>query len=327
MVENQPITTRDDVVWCYRFLLGREPESEEAILSHLNNKIFRDLILTFTSSAEFVEKNSRQLRVNENQSRWNLHGLLYALGTVEVVATQSQLDSCLEKIRTVWEILGAEKPHFSVLTESRYLPEHINNSLNDFMRSGESEVSSLRSILKRHGLSDLSGLTCIEYGCGVGRLTGSLAKCFEKVHGYDISQQHLQLARQSVNQFQNVDLHLVPVGDLPALAPCDVYYSRIVLQHNPPPIIAELLRLALKSLRPGGMAVFQVPTNCPGYHFNLSEWLAQEPHDDMEMHCIPQWVVFELIAKAGCTVLEVREDNSTGAPDVFISNTFVARKI
>ena len=263
---------------------------------------------------------------HEKSAHWKFHGSLYALGNVEVFATASQLKSCLEKIRIAWESLGAEKPHFSVLTDDRFLPEKISHSMADFMGSGESEVRMLKSLLERHGISNLSTLSCVEYGCGVGRLTGFLAQSFQEVHGYDISRQHLEWARKSVDSYDNVSLHLVPPGNLPALVICDVYYCRIVLQHNPPPVIAELIRLALQSLRSGGIAVFQVPTNSPGYHFSVSEWLALDNHNDMEMHCIPQWVIFELVAKAGCTVLEVREDNSTGAPDVFISNTFVARK-
>jgi hypothetical protein len=46
----------------------------------------------------------------------------------------------------------------------------------------------------------------------------------------------------------------------------------------------------------------------------------------MQMHCLTQQVIFELIADEGCVPLEVKEDNSTGAPDKYISNTFVVRK-
>jgi predicted SAM-dependent methyltransferase len=44
---------RDDVLWCYRNLLGREPESEEAVLAHLGFRSFRALAEHFVRSAEF----------------------------------------------------------------------------------------------------------------------------------------------------------------------------------------------------------------------------------------------------------------------------------
>lgn len=45
--------SRDDVVWCYRNLLGREPESDAAVLFHSRSKSFRDLVEIFVKSPEF----------------------------------------------------------------------------------------------------------------------------------------------------------------------------------------------------------------------------------------------------------------------------------
>jgi SAM-dependent methyltransferase len=325
-----PSPSREDVLWCYRELLEREPESEEAVRSHLTNKSFRQLVEVITSSAEYRQKRAvaaaAAAAAAERASHCHFHSLMAAPTSVDIDVTPSELKACLEKVKYAWEHLGSEKPHFSVLTESRFLPDQIDNSLMQFMQTGESEVQELEKILERHGLRDLSQLTCVEFGCGVGRLTHGLVKRFATVHGYDISRQHLELAEKSIKGSGNGHLHLVPAGVLPALAACDVYYSRIVLQHNPPPIIAELLRMAFAALNPGGIAVFQLPTYRVGYRFNLSEWLAQMNMKDMEMHCLPQWAVFDLIEAAGCSVLEVREDNATGAPELFLSNTFVLRK-
>lgn len=47
---------RDDVVWCYRTLLGREPESEEVIASHLKALDLRGLIQGFVTSPEFAAR-------------------------------------------------------------------------------------------------------------------------------------------------------------------------------------------------------------------------------------------------------------------------------
>jgi len=55
-------------------------------------------------------------------------------------------------------------------------------------------------------------------------------------------------------------------------------------------------------------------------------WIAAKHELDMQMHCLPQAAIFALASDEACDVLEVREDNSTGAPERFISNTFVIRK-
>jgi len=48
--------SREDIVWCYRNLLGREPESEVAILSHFRHKSFKCLVESFTETPEFLIK-------------------------------------------------------------------------------------------------------------------------------------------------------------------------------------------------------------------------------------------------------------------------------
>lgn len=100
----------------------------------------------------------------------------------------------------------------------------------------------------------------------------------------------------------------------------------IVFQHNPPPLISKLIRNALHSLNSGGIAVFQVPTYQMGYRFETAEWLRTDHALEMQMHCIPQRHIFEIVAEENCKLLEVREDNWTGAPDQFISNTFIIGK-
>jgi hypothetical protein len=108
--------------------------------------------------------------------------------------------------------------------------------------------------------------------------------------------------------------------------PFDLWFSRIVLQHNSPPIIALILQRALALLSPGGVAVFQVPTYARGYGFSLDRYLARL-HDDsaIEMHVLPQPVVFAIAEAAGCVAVEVLEDGSIGVANWY-SNTFVFRK-
>jgi hypothetical protein len=149
------------------------------------------------------------------------------------------------------------------------------------------------------------------------------------VHAYDISSNHIALAQRRASDLSvgNVRFHLcsVDVGHQ-ELEPCDFFYSCIVFQHNPPPIIRAMIASSLRSLRSGGMAIFQVPTFKSGYAFRLQDYLAKAPQFDMEMHCIPQQAVFALIAAANCRVLEVREDDSIGNHGGWISNTFIVQR-
>lgn len=48
-----PGVTRDEVLWCYRQLLGREPESDAAVQAHLGAADFKTLVQGFVASPEF----------------------------------------------------------------------------------------------------------------------------------------------------------------------------------------------------------------------------------------------------------------------------------
>src|SRR3546814_2185546 len=80
------------------------------------------------------------------------------------------------------------------------------------------------------------------------------------------------------------------------LLPYTTLFRSIVLQHNPPPIIAKMIRSICQLLAAGGCAYFQVPTYFHGYRFNCNEYLSQshEQHK-IEMHAIPQSDIFETI--------------------------------
>jgi trans-aconitate methyltransferase len=165
----------------------------------------------------------------------------------------------------------------------------------------------------------------MEYGCGVGRVTPHLAAMFSRLIGVDISASHLVLATQSVKRsgVANAELRLATPPDFGMAEPIDLWFSRLVLQHNPPPIMAMILRRMLSMLAPGAVAIFQLPTHAPSYRFIADEYLARNS-DEIEMHCLPQSVIFALAAEAGCTPLEVREDDSMGYP--WLSNVFVFRR-
>jgi len=105
----------------------------------------------------------------------------------------------------------------------------------------------------------------------------------------------------------------------------DFVLSRIVLQHNPPPIMAALLEKLLDALADGGTAVIQLPTYIHGQEFIVSDYLAN-PQPQMEMNALPQSAVFDIVARTGCRVREVREDECLGSIPG-ISQIFVIRRI
>jgi SAM-dependent methyltransferase len=235
----------------------------------------------------------------------------------------------LERTGQFWSRIGETEPWWSVLTQDRFRTANIAEHRKAFYQSGATEAALLRAIIERAGLSPAALPLCVEFGCGAGRVTVHLARLFARVIGCDISPPHLALAgRVAAARGLDIGWHRSSIeAPMPAGLRWDVWYSRIVLQHNPPPVIAHLLRLAFTGLAPGGLAVFQVPTYRVGYGFDTASYLAAEGEPRMEMHVLPQRAVFALAREAGLEVLEMLDDSHNLAnPALGASGIFVFRR-
>jgi len=315
--------TSEAVVWAYRLYLDREPEDDRVIAEHSRKcASTKQLRANFIYSTEFREKNP------------TLHvPVLFGDEppmSIEDVGTERDLQKLFDHIQSAWEEFGKREPHWSVVVSEQYQQSNIQAHREEFYRTGEQHVAQLFGSLERNHVQHRGFRTCLDYGCGVGRITRHLAERFEKVFAFDISLPHLQCAEDYLvkENVSNVALsHLKRVWDIQNLPKVDVAYSMLVLQHNPPPVIAFIIEALIRSLNPGGVAFFQVPTYRRGYTFSLTEYLAEDgAKGGMEMHVLPQSRVFEIAQRAGGRVLEVIDDTWTGLRVKEVSNTFVIQK-
>jgi 2-polyprenyl-3-methyl-5-hydroxy-6-metoxy-1,4-benzoquinol methylase len=249
---------------------------------------------------------------------------------IDRIDSEEDLRPLFNHIQETWQELGETEPHWSVLAAEVFLQKNIEEYEGEFFRSGINDVDRLLRTLDRNMIDYSSFQSCLDYGCGLGRVTRWLAEKFKAVYAYDISKSHLDFAEQYFAQqgVDNISLHhLKYVEELHTLPKVDLIFSVIVLQHNPPPLIALMIRQMLKALNPGGVAIFQVPTYRLGYEFNLRRYLAREmKRKEMEMHSIPQSEVFNILLQEGCTPIEILEDEWAGMREVGLSNTFLVLK-
>lgn len=319
------MVSHDDVIWCYRSILGREPESQTALERHVSAvEDFRSLVLRFLSSQEYRSRLGSQSRIFVPFDGPEMH--------VDLSVSATELSRLRDRIRQAWTHMGASRPYHSVLTAADYLPQNLTEeSIQRFYESGVKEAGIIKAALIRNGVSDLQSKVCVEFGCGLGRVTLGLATLFKSVFGYDISPNHLEAAEKRARDtgVRNVQFRLCrDTTEEVKLEKCDFFYSQLVFQHNPPPVMRALIKTALASLQEGGVGIFQLPTYSLNYKFRLREYLSGEQHLTMEMHILPQSEVFSLVAEAGCQVLEVREDNAIGGSlGQWISNKFVVKKV
>lgn len=316
--------SHDEVAWAYRLLLGREPESETVVNHYATNLSSRQALRAlFMQSAEF-RATLQQLPVVRQPAV-----LTGPCMSVELDAPADKLAALFAKVSQQWHHLGQTEPHWSVITSQSYLQSQIQDSAQAFYASGLAELTVFDTALARVGLAERAFSSCLELGCGVGRVTAALAKRCTQVWGVDISAHHLNLAAQhlAAQGLANVQLHQAHgVGDVAPAPAFDLFYSRIVLQHNPPPVMLRMLALLLGRLSPGGVAYFQVPTYNAGYSFSIDGYLATDNATAMEMHYLPQAALFELLAQCRCQLLELREDDAIGLSPHAVSNTVLLQK-
>ena len=106
----------------------------------------------------------------------------------------------------------------------------------------------------------------------------------------------------------------------------DAILSVITLQHNPPPVMAWILKNLLNILNPGGVAFIQIPTYRNGYLFEAERYLQTAQPNTLEMHFLPQHEVFRIISESNSICLEIREDSMVGDETQMLSNTFLIQK-
>lgn len=316
--------TLEDVAACYRWLLGREPENAEVLHAHLALAPTREALRRrFLDSAEFRASLPADTRPA-------VVPLAAPPLEIETEADPERFARLLDATGRYWSRIGEEAPHWSVLTNDAYRPERIAETEAQFYATGASDVNLIRAVMRRCGLPPRRIRTVCEFGCGAGRATWHLARAFPEVIALDISRAHLDIAGRWVaaHDLGNVQFRQVTAQALHPAEGYDLWFSRIVLQHNPPPVMLAILRAAFRGLAPGGVAIFQVPTYAVGYRFALDDYLAGRIGEAMEMHVLPQRALFALAAAEGLELLEMRDDTGVivGRPDRWVSNMFCFRR-
>jgi SAM-dependent methyltransferase len=165
----------------------------------------------------------------------------------------------LDDVRKNWDALGTEDPLWAVLTDDRY-----HGGLWDedaFFATGAEEIAGVVRDLDRLGKPKRRG-RCLDFGCGVGRLTQALAAHFESCDGVDIAPSMIAAPRRLDRSGGRCSFHVNDAPDL-ALFPAktfDFVYSNIVLQHMPPEAAKAYVLEFLRVLAPGGLAMFEIPS-------------------------------------------------------------------
>lgn len=135
-------------------------------------------------------------------------------------------------------------------------------SEEEFYATGASDFADFRRHWK-HYQPELGG-SCVEIGCGVGRITAQLAASFTDVLALDVSADMIARARAVVPdnvRFAQVDEPRIPLEE----AAADAVFSVHVMQHLESfKALRAYVRESRRVLRPGGSAMIHVPVRGEG---------------------------------------------------------------
>jgi SAM-dependent methyltransferase len=310
----------EDVVMCYRLILQREPDGDDAIQGHLiEGPSLWDLIKRFIESRE-CELN----RIDQGcLAIWRRQDGR----AVDIEASPEARAEILAHVENVWSAYGTEDPFWSVHVNPAYRADHITPELTEqFYESGAADAANLKLAFERNRIEIDPQWHILELGCGLGRIGEHFCREFNHYYGIDISANHIAhaLKRFSGKNIKNAKFYLLREAFDHNLQ-FDVFYSLVVLQHNPPPVIYYLLDRFLEKLKVGGFAFFQLPCFLDEYSFSVEEYLAGHgKRDAIEMHALPQKYVFELLYRHGLQPIEIWPFPVIGP--IGVSYAFFARK-
>jgi SAM-dependent methyltransferase len=230
-------------------------------------------------------------------------------------------------VRRYWERQGRDDPMWGVLTR----PERWGEQ--EFFSTGAAEIGAVVAYLDSLGVPERRE-HALDFGCGVGRVSRALAQYFDHVVGVDIAESMIEAARRLNESVPNCEFEHNPKPDLRRFATgsFDFVYSNITLQHMTPRLAKGYLAEFVRVLSDDGLVLFQLPggrkdESAPGaprgIHRKLRH-LSRAPIEaarlaidnllgrSMEMHCVPEPEVIDILSAAGGHVLDVQVDESAG---------------
>ena len=130
----------------------------------------------------------------------------------------------------------------------------------DFFATATEVINILESELRRVPPQQRSMWKALEIGCGPGRLMRPMSRHFAEIHGVDVSDEMIDLARERLRDTPNAHPHLTDGATLAEFADetFDFVYSYAVFQHVPSrEVIATYMRETHRVLKTGGFARLQ----------------------------------------------------------------------
>jgi ubiquinone/menaquinone biosynthesis C-methylase UbiE len=159
-----------------------------------------------------------------------------------------------------WIYWGEHDPLYAVVTRAdRDLGGAKPWTPEEFLETGRRYFEAVALHWRRYGMGSRH---CVEIGCGAGRITAQLARCFGAVTALDVSSAQLAHARTLIGDaWGRVNFQLVEAPEIPLpVDSCDGVFSCEVFQHfDSDTGLRAYAAEAFRVLESQGTICFQVP--------------------------------------------------------------------
>ncbi|HUB82123.1 MAG TPA: class I SAM-dependent methyltransferase [Bryobacteraceae bacterium] len=161
-----------------------------------------------------------------------------------------------EKMRADWNQRARSDAFYYVSTGRRQQDQ------DEFLSTGALHVAVVQAAMQRIRSEAPPGARrVLDIGCGPGRLMLPLSRVVGEIHGIDVSDEMISLARRMLRDVPHAFLYRGSGTDLAPLSSgyFDCVYSYAVFQHIPSAeIVTRYLEEAVRVLKPGGVLCCQL---------------------------------------------------------------------
>jgi len=156
-----------------------------------------------------------------------------------------------DRMRDDWNQRAREDAHYYVAFGSRDQDEEA------FLATASDVLRTLETELKRFPKNaNRRAWRALEIGCGPGRLMKPMSRNFGEIHGVDVSDEMIRMARERLRDIPHAHVHATNGASLAQFADesFDFVYSYAVFQHIPSrDVVLEYMDETRRVLKPGGI--------------------------------------------------------------------------
>lgn len=203
-------------------------------------------------------------------------------------------------VKKCWTKLGSEDPYWGVLTQDRFRKGQCN--VDEFYASGESTSKYLISLCEKYDIYP-STSNVLDFGVGVGRIAKHIIDKCNLLYAVDISDSYLEKCSSMFNNSYNTNYETVNYDNFyqHKFSNINLIYSFLVLQHNHPETMCDILKHFCKILNTGGICCVSIPYYIPGWSYVNRE--------SMQMNPLPAEKVLSIINDNECKLVDIAEEH------------------